>query len=184
MGSSFTAWKIAIILFCVTAFGLSLFGAQIWSGLKSDAELFVSDLTDDKVTWNYRYNENEGSRFSTLRTVDIHGQEMRVETVEDQEGIQQGLSDRRSMGDDEGMLFVMPNLDIHTFWMYHMLFPIDMIWLREGVVVEIAPHMLAPADTGGIPMTHTPSVLSDMVLELTAGGADRYQLKVGDKLDF
>lgn len=176
MGSSFTAWKVAIILFCCAAFGLTLFGAQVWSG--------VSDLTGDRVTWSYRYNEDEGSRFSALRTYAVNGREMRVETVDDAEGIQQGLSDRRSMHDDEGLLFVMPNVDIHTFWMYHMLFPIDMIWLRDGVVVEIAPNMLPPADTAGIPMTHTPAVLSDMVLEITAGGAKRYGLKVGDKLDF
>jgi hypothetical protein len=181
---SFNLWKAAIILFCIGAFVLSLFGGNWLSAAKSEVEAWVSDLTSDDTTWSFRYNEKEGTRFSVLKKVEIHGKELALETVDDAEGIQQGLSDRPSMSDDEGLLFVMPNVDIHTFWMYHMNFAIDMVWLRNGEVVEIAENMLEPSQTGGIPMTHTPRVLSDMVLELTAGGVERYGLEVGDKLDF
>ncbi|MCE9586069.1 DUF192 domain-containing protein [Candidatus Uhrbacteria bacterium] len=184
MGSSFTAWKVAIILFCCAAFGLTLIGWQALSAFGDQGRSYLDDLVNDRVTWSFRYNEDEGSRFSTLRRVVVHGQDLMVETVDDEAGIKQGLSDRRSMHNDEGLLFVMPNVDIHTFWMYHMLFPIDMVWLRDGVIVEIAPNMPPPSETAGIPKTYTPEALADMVLELTAGGAERYGMKVGDKLDF
>lgn len=185
MGSwSFNLWKAAIIVFCLVAFGLTVFGGDMLASIKSSVGGSVSELFQENVTWSFRYNDEEGSRFSVLRDVEIHGQLLKLETVDEPEEIQQGLSDRRSMQDDEGLLFVMPNVDIHTFWMYHMNFAIDMIWLRDGVVVEIAPNMPPPSETKGIPMTHTPKVDSDMVLELTASGAERYGIKVGDKLDF
>lgn len=185
MGSmSFNLWKAAIILFCIVAFALSVFGGEWLSETKAEVETWISDLTSDRMSFSFRYNEDEGTRFSVLKTVMVNGREMRLETVDDEEDIQQGLSDRRSMADDEGLLFVMPNVDIHPFWMYHMNFPIDMIWLRNGEVVEIAENMLEPAKTNGIPMTHTPRALSDMVLEVTAGGVDRYGIELGDKLDF
>ncbi len=180
MGFSFSAWKAFLILLCLVGFGLTLAGPGIWSSIQET----VQEYTGDTVTWNFRYNSEEGNKVSVLREVDVKGQILRLETVSDNAGIQQGLSDRPRMADDQGLLFVMPNVDIHTFWMYHMNFALDMIWLRDGVIVEIARNMPPPSETAGIPKTYTPKALADEVLELTAGGVERYGLKVGDELGF
>ena len=184
MGSwSFNLWKVIIILICVGAFVVSVIGfsfKDFFTNALQEGRRFV----ENDYTVSYRYNEEEGSRWTFLKKIEINGMEMRYETVDDESGIQQGLSGRPSMADDEGLLFKMPSQDIHAFWMYRMNFPIDMIWIRDGVIVEIAANMPPPSETGGIPKVHTPVETADMVLELTAGGARRYGLRVGDKVDF
>ncbi len=42
-----------------------------------------------------------------------------------------GLSGRSTIGAD-GMLFVFPEEDFHGIWMKEMLFPIDIIWLKDA----------------------------------------------------
>lgn len=123
-------------------------------------------------------------RFTEEAQTTINGQVLKLEIVETEAEIQQGLSDRLSMQDDEGMLFEMGFTDIHPFWMQRMHFALDMIWIRDGVIVDIARNMPPPSETGGIPKTYTPKVAADQVLELTAGGVDRYELKIGDRLVF
>lgn len=184
MGSwSFNLWKLILIVFCVGAFVISVSGFSIKNFVSSSFQEARS-LVENDLSISYSFNEEEGSRLAMFETIDINGMELKYETVDDEAGIQQGLSDRVSMEDDEGLLFKMPTEDIHPFWMYRMNFAIDMIWIRDGEIVEIARNMQPPSETGGIPKTHTPLETADMVLELTAGGARRYGLGLGDKVDF
>jgi uncharacterized membrane protein (UPF0127 family) len=184
MGSwSFNLWKFILILFCIGAFVVSVIGFSFKDFFANTLQETQSFIESD-FGISYSFNEEEGSRIALYETIEINGMELKYETVDDEAGIQQGLSDRVSMADDEGLLFKMPTEDIHAFWMYRMNFPIDMIWIRDGEIVEIAANMPPPSETGGIPKTHTPIETADMILELTAGGARRYGLRVGDKVDF
>ncbi len=140
------------------------------------------------IGWRYAQVDPSQARqvapmFAEDKRIYVHDKLLKLELTETDLERQQGLSDRLSMQDDEGMVFSMGNVDIHSFWMYHMHFPIDMIWLKDGVVVEIAPRMLPPDVTAGIPMVHQPGVVSDTVLELTADGAERYGIHVGESID-
>lgn len=126
---------------------------------------------------------NSAPTFSEERRMTINGKLLKLELAQTTAEAQQGLSDRLSMNDDEGMLFYMGSVDIHAFWMNRMHFPLDMIWLKDGIVVEIAPNVPPPSETAGIPKTYVPSAKADMVLELTKGGVERYGLKVGDRID-
>src|SRR5687768_7967473 len=120
MGSaSFNLWKAVIILFCIGAFVVSIIGFSFQDFIESSIGEVRSFIENDMVI-SYRYNNTEGSDVSFLRKTEINGMELRYETVDDEAGIQQGLSGRPYMADDEGLLFVMPTLDIHTFWMYRM----------------------------------------------------------------
>lgn len=92
----------------------------------------------------------------------------------------QGLSGREQLSPDEGMLFVFGEAGIFPFWMKEMKFPLDIIWIRNGVVVDVAS--LPPPDGLAYPATHTPTEPADMVLELVAGGAERYGLSEGVSL--
>ena len=47
-----------------------------------------------------------------------------------------GLSNRQSLGYNEGMLFIFKDVDIHGFWMKDMLFPIDIIWMDENLKIN------------------------------------------------
>lgn len=92
-----------------------------------------------------------------------------------------GLSGRSSLAPDAGMLFVFPTSNIYSFWMNGMQFPLDIIWISRGKVVDVVT--LPPPSIGSseIPQ-YKPSVDADMVLELNAGQAAMLGLVTGTVL--
>src|SRR5207247_4184944 len=59
----------------------------------------------------------------------FQGRCVRVEVVQKKEELERGLQFRKSLGKEEGMLFVFPRSQIYSFWMKDTLIPLDMIWL-------------------------------------------------------
>ena len=91
-----------------------------------------------------------------------------------------GLSYRPSLGENEGMVFKFPTAAQYGFWMKGMKFDLDMIWIREGQVVDISSGVPAPKnDSAPLPVVR-PSAPADMVLEVNAGWSERHGVKVGD----
>lgn len=103
--------------------------------------------------------------------------------------MQQGLSDIRSMGENEGMLFIYGNTGIPTFWMKDMWFDLDFIWIKNGVVAAITKNAPAPAvDNNGKKINsnltlYSPPSAIDQVLEVRSGWAERHGIKVGDAVE-
>ncbi|MBI4093287.1 MAG: DUF192 domain-containing protein [Candidatus Kerfeldbacteria bacterium] len=89
---------------------------------------------------------------------------------------QGGLAGRDSLGPGQGMLFVFDQPAPHSFWMQGMKFPLDIIWIHDGRVVEIAERV--PVPTGTAPVI-TPRVEANQVLEVNAGFTERYQVTIG-----
>lgn len=116
-----------------------------------------------------------------VQELSLNGRIIRAEVVSSPADIKQGLSDRTSMGRDEGMLFELGRRDIHTFWMNRMHFNLDLIWIDGDTVVEIAENLPAPK-FGEYPFTYTPKADANRVLEVNAGVAKEAGLKVGDKV--
>lgn len=87
----------------------------------------------------------------------------------------QGLSDRDALEPFDGMLFVFGARGLYPFWMKEMKFPIDIIWLDGGVVVDVAT--LQPPGEGKSPATHIPTHMADKVLELETGKANELGIK-------
>lgn len=92
---------------------------------------------------------------------------------------ERGLSGRARLGENEGMLFVFGIADRYPFWMKEMRFPLDIIWIASGKVVDITRNLPAPRD-GEAPASAFPSTPADQVLEVNAGFSERYGVKVGD----
>ena len=88
------------------------------------------------------------------------------------------------MGKYDGMLFVFANRVQHTFVMRNMLFPIDIVWLNKGEIVDIAPNIQPEPGKNEASLTpYFARLPSDMVLELVAGTVAKNGLKIGDKLE-
>jgi len=95
-----------------------------------------------------------------------------------------GLSNRKDLGKYDGMLFVFANRVQHTFVMRNMLFPIDIVWLNKGEIVDIAPNIQPEPGKNEASLTpYFARLPSDMVLELVAGTVAKNGLKIGDKLE-
>ncbi|HLC69749.1 MAG TPA: DUF192 domain-containing protein [Patescibacteria group bacterium] len=95
-----------------------------------------------------------------------------------------GLGNRSDPGEYDGMLFVFPSVGSHGIVMRDMQFSIDIVWLNDGKVVDIAPNV--PTEPGIAEkdlMVYWPRVPAALVLELPAGYAMENDLKIGDQVE-
>ena len=93
-----------------------------------------------------------------------------------------GLSGRKSLDQNSGMLFIISKPARELFWMKGMNFPLDIIWIRHGKVVDITQNA-QPLKNNFKPILYKPKEPIDMVLEINAGQADQYGIQIGDKVD-
>lgn len=105
----------------------------------------------------------------------------RVEVARTSKQITQGLSDRETIGAD-GMLFVLPQRNIPSFWMFHMKFPLDFVWIDGDKVVDLTEHVQTPASgtlDSALP-TYSPKSPVTKVLELPDGTIEKYVIQIGN----
>lgn len=100
-----------------------------------------------------------------------------VEIVSTEELMKKGLSNRDSLCENCGMLFVFDKEEHHFFWMKDMRFPIDIIWLRNNKVVDISQDISHKSKS-----SHSSKEKVDKVLELNANAVTRCEIEIGDKL--
>jgi uncharacterized protein len=91
-----------------------------------------------------------------------------------------GLMYRKVLPDDRGMLFQFPSPQPASFWMKNTLIPLDIVFLRKGVVQYIASGV--PPCTADPCPSYGPRTLIDMVIELRSGRAAELSLKVSDRV--
>lgn len=119
---------------------------------------------------------------TVYKQVVVGDNKIRAEIADTQEKRAKGLSQRDSLAQDEGMLFVFPKTDKYSFWMKGLNFPLDFVWIRGDKVVEIYQNIQPP--TPGQPDSALPVFLPreevDKVLELNAGTVQKLDIKVDD----
>src|SRR3989344_1878244 len=104
-----------------------------------------------------------------------------VELADSPEAMRLGLGERDSMSENEGMLFDYGVKQPAVFWMKGMRFPLDIIWIADGVVVQIdekIPHEPGVAEQNLKMYPSNQEV--DSVLEVNAGFTKKNNIKVGD----
>ena len=118
----------------------------------------------------------------TLSKLEIGGVTLNVEIANTASKRNKGLSDRVSLGQDEGMLFIFQKLDKYAFWMKGLKFPLDFVWIKDNTVVDILQNILPPAPgqkDESLPI-YSSKVEFDKVLEVNAGVIQKLNIKVGD----
>ncbi len=95
-----------------------------------------------------------------------------------------GLSNRTSLCENCGMIFIYSEEGIYPFWMKDTLIPLDMIWVnKKGEVVDIFTAYPEP----GVPLyklkNYTNSSPAKYIIELNANQAQQLNLRKGDILD-
>jgi hypothetical protein len=91
----------------------------------------------------------------------------------------QGLSGIESLPDNEGLLFVFDSPGKYSFWMKDMNFPIDIVWIDEGMKVVHIENNISP-DT--YPTNFISSRDASYVLEVNSGVVERAGVSVGDSV--
>lgn len=99
-----------------------------------------------------------------------------------------GLGKRDGLAPGTGMVFPYAKAGRWSFWMKGMRFDIDIVWIRDGRIVDIsrfvpAPRAGSPSAVDALP-TFSPSEPADTVLEVAAGTATARGWKPGDPVLF
>jgi uncharacterized protein len=110
----------------------------------------------------------------------INGQKMDVDVVKIGSDLQKGLSGRPSLCASCGMLFVFQDYQPRNFWMKEMKFPLDVIWIKDMIVVGMAENI--PVLTDGQITRMKSGQPVNQVLEINAGQANNFNLKIGDRI--
>lgn len=117
------------------------------------------------------------------RQIIINGNIIQIEIADSNEERIRGLSNRTSLPDSSGMLFIFPDVNYHSIWMKEMNFPIDIIWIKYGIIVDLVNNAPVPVNNLNI-ATFTPQTTADSILEMRAGAIKRYRMKIGDNVKF
>jgi len=115
---------------------------------------------------------------------EIKGQEFTLEVADDDKKRAKGLSERESLDENRGMLFVFDEKGKYGFWMRNVKFPLDIIYISDETIVDIIKNA-EPKSEGdtNIPVFE-PKEDANYVLEINGGLVDKYKIAVGDKVTF
>ncbi len=111
--------------------------------------------------------------------VQIKNTILQAEVVQTEAQREKGLSGRATLGMDKAMLFVYSKPATPVFWMEGMRFPLDMIFISKGQIIEIVKEAMPPMPEQ-VRKTYSPPAPIDWVLEVNAGLSDRQEWKVGN----
>ena len=117
-----------------------------------------------------------------LGTLTINNQTIKLEIAKSQKEITKGLSGRKELKKDKGMLFIFPDYQIRNFWMKDMLFLIDIIWILDNKIIGIEKNVPLSTDVP-LPIYQSPQAIN-YVLEVTAGFSDKNNIKINDPVIF
>jgi uncharacterized protein len=92
-----------------------------------------------------------------------------------------GLMHRTFMPPNRGMLFPFKPARVTKFWMKNCLMSLDIIFVRQGKIVAIAPNV-PPCKQDPCPI-YGPDELVDQVIEVKNGRTQEIGLKVGSKVE-
>jgi len=108
---------------------------------------------------------------------------VRAEVADDDAERALGLGGRDGLARDAGMYFELTS-DAPRIWMKGMRFPLDLVWIRNGRVVDVTARV--PNEPPGTPEAalpiYSPARPANRVLEVNAGWAKRNGVRAGDEV--
>ena len=108
-----------------------------------------------------------------------NGTKVGVEIADTEATRARGLMFRRSLAQDQGMIFLFEQSGLHPFWMKNTIVPLDILWLdQSGRIVSIA-HSAPPCTVDPCP-SYPPGTEARAVVEVVAGFAKQHRVKVAD----
>ncbi|MGM0391012.1 MAG: DUF192 domain-containing protein [Bacteroidota bacterium] len=93
---------------------------------------------------------------------------------------QTGLMYRKSMEEDQGMLFIYPNEAPRSFYMKNTYIALDIIFYDKDSIAVSFQENAKPLDETSLPSGEP----AQFILELNAGKVKEWNIELGDKIDF
>lgn len=114
------------------------------------------------------------------KTAVINNHSYKLLIANDDKTRQIGLSKRKSLDKNTGMLFIFPKKGIYSFWMKDTEIPLDMLFIDGNKITYIVKNAPAQAGSNGQLPIYTPPSEVNYVLELNGGESDKNKFKTGD----
>ncbi|RBL89700.1 DUF192 domain-containing protein [Chitinophaga flava] len=89
-----------------------------------------------------------------------------------------GLMYRKSMSDDQGMLFIFPDMEERSFWMKNTYISLDIIYIDDKMEIVSIQKYATPLSEQSLPSFKK----AQYVLEVNGGFCDKYHIGYGDKV--
>lgn len=119
---------------------------------------------------------------SKLKVIKIGARSLSVELAQTIPEITLGLGQRDALGSD-GMLFVMPEKSIPTFWMKDMRFDLDFVWIDTDRVIDLTENVSAQRGDPEYKLrVYSPRLPATHVLEMNSGEVQKMGIKIGDSV--
>lgn len=113
-----------------------------------------------------------------LATLNVGDHKLTAEVANTDATRSTGLMHRRMLPENRGMLFIFPDLALHSMWMMNTYVPLSVAFLdSEGVIINIAdmqPHTQT---------THGATRPARYALEMNQGWFRKRGIKPGDKVE-
>ncbi|PKP25218.1 MAG: hypothetical protein CVU03_08825 [Bacteroidetes bacterium HGW-Bacteroidetes-2] len=113
----------------------------------------------------------KGEKDSIIKILDI-------EIADDEYKTQTGLMYRKSMEENQGMLFIFPDAQVRSFYMKNTEIALDIIYINANKQIVSFQKNAIPFDVTSLPSLAP----AQYVLEINAGLSDLWNLEVGDKI--
>lgn len=124
-------------------------------------------------------NPSSSVSFDKNSTAIINKLNINIEIVTTTADMNKGLSDRKVLDQNSGMLFIYDNYNVPKYWMEGVNFPLDIVWIKDNRIVGFEQNVPV-ASTGTLPR-YSPKEPINRVLELNAGFIQQNEIKVGDE---
>ena len=111
----------------------------------------------------------------------INNAKIKIEIADTAELRYKGLSNKKELCDNCGMLFIFPEKEIRTYVMRDMNFALDMIWIDNDKIIKINKNAI-PEGSNPV-MRYSSDALVNYVLEVNGGFCGENGIEVGDKIN-
>lgn len=166
--------QLKIIFYFIFVFGILYY-------IQTKYEIFDISFTKPVIE---KKEEEKESKITSLEILNSEGKKIVVslEIADTQILRQQGLSNRKSLGDYQGMLFIFDSSDIYPFWMKDMYLPLDIIYISESFyIVDILKEVAPCSSTCN---NFVPESEFRYVLEVKSGFSDINRVDIGNAVIF
>ncbi len=155
--------KTNSLIFIATLFSLIII---IILGINNPSQITTNSNTVEKTSSAQIF---VGNKAFNLEVADSNEERIR------------GLSYRSSLEESSALLFVFDSEERHGIWMKDMFFSIDIVWLDKDKKIIHIEKNISPET---FPKVFRPKSDSLYVIELSAGSADKSNIKIGDIIKF
>ncbi|MBC9934381.1 DUF192 domain-containing protein [Chitinophaga qingshengii] len=107
----------------------------------------------------------------TIRKIDI-------QLAQTDQQREDGLMYRKSMTDNQGMLFIFPDMEERSFWMKNTYISLDIIYLDDKLEIVSIQKYATPLSEQSLPSFKK----AQYVLEVNGGFSDKYHIAYGDRV--